>query len=56
MNSPFFSIVIPTYNRADFISATLQSVLKQEFEEFEVLVVDDGSKDNTAEVVRKFTT
>jgi glycosyltransferase involved in cell wall biosynthesis len=55
MNSPFFSIVIPTYNRADFISATLQSVLKQEFEEFEVLVVDDGSKDNTAEVVRKFT-
>ncbi|GAB2958302.1 hypothetical protein GCM10027048_26540 [Hymenobacter coalescens] len=54
--SPFFSIVIPTYNRADFIAATLQSVLDQTEPSFEVLVVDDGSKDNTAEVVRRFTT
>ena len=48
---PFFSIVIPTYNRAGFIGATLDSVLAQEYPDFEVLVVDDGSKDNTAEVV-----
>jgi glycosyltransferase involved in cell wall biosynthesis len=52
--SPFFSIIIPTYNRADLIAATLRSVQAQEFAEFEVLVVDDGSKDNTAEVVRPF--
>ncbi|MBC8084818.1 MAG: glycosyltransferase family 2 protein [Hymenobacter sp.] len=51
--APFFTIVVPTYNRADFIGATLRSVLAQAFEEWEVLVVDDGSTDNTAEVVRQ---
>ena len=54
-NGAFFSIVIPTYNRAGFIAMTLRSVLEQEFADFEILVVDDGSKDNTAEVVRAFT-
>jgi GalNAc5-diNAcBac-PP-undecaprenol beta-1,3-glucosyltransferase len=52
--SPFFSIIIPTYNRADLIAFTLESVLRQDFADFEVLVVDDGSKDNTADVVRPF--
>ena len=52
---PFFSIVIPTYNRADLIGLTLDSVLAQSFAEFEVLVVDDGSRDNTAEVVRGYS-
>ena len=54
MTSPFFSVVIPTYNRAGFIASTLQSILGQEFTDFEILIVDDGSKDNTAEVVRPF--
>ena len=53
--APFFSIVIPTYNRADLIGLTLDSVLTQTFGELEILVVDDGSKDNTAEVVGRFT-
>ena len=48
---PFFSVVIPTYNRAGFIADTLRSVLAQSFAALEVLVVDDGSQDNTAEVV-----
>ena len=52
---PFFSVVIPTYNRATFIGATLDSVLEQTFADLEILVVDDGSKDNTAEVVSQFT-
>lgn len=52
---PFFSIVIPTYNRAHFIAATLASVQQQQFPDWEVLVVDDGSIDNTAEVVGQFT-
>lgn len=53
MNSPFFSIVIPTYNRADIISLTLESVLTQGFSAFEILVVDDGSTDDTAAVIAR---
>jgi glycosyltransferase involved in cell wall biosynthesis len=51
---PFFSIVIPTYNRASLIARTLNTVQAQQFKEFEVLVVDDGSTDNTADVVQPF--
>lgn len=53
--TPYFSVVIPTYNRAGFIAATLDSVLGQHFTDFEVLVVDDGSTDNTAAVVQAYT-
>jgi len=53
-SSPFFSIVIPTYNRAHLIGKTIQSVLEQELSDFEVLVIDDGSRDNTAEVMQTF--
>ena len=57
MNEPvsaFFSVVIPTYNRASFIGATLESVLAQTFGQLEILVVDDGSQDATAEVVARY--
>jgi hypothetical protein len=48
---PFFSVVIPAYNRADLIVPVIQSVLAQTFTDFEVLVIDDGSTDPTHEVV-----
>lgn len=54
MLTPLFSIIIPTYNRASLITQTLQSVLEQHFSDFEVLVIDDGSTDNTEEVVVPF--
>lgn len=48
---PFFSIIIPTYNRAHLIEKTLRSVLAQTDGDFECIVVDDGSTDNSREVV-----
>ncbi|MBX2881693.1 MAG: glycosyltransferase [Granulosicoccus sp.] len=49
--SPQFSIVIPTYNRAQSILHTLQSCFEQTCDDFEVLVVDDGSQDDTLSVL-----
>jgi glycosyltransferase involved in cell wall biosynthesis len=51
---PRFSIVIPTYNRASQLKATLDSVLAQTFTDFEVLVLDDGSTDGTSDLVKSF--
>ncbi len=48
-----FSLIIPTYNRADLITDTIQSALQQDYPYFEIIVVDDGSTDNTEEVVRR---
>jgi len=50
---PFFSVVIPSYNRSEFIVETVESVLTQTFDDFEVLIVDDGSTDDTRAVVEK---
>lgn len=50
--SPFFSVIIPSYNRADLILKTIESVLQQSYSNFELIVVDDGSKDNTDDVVK----
>jgi glycosyltransferase involved in cell wall biosynthesis len=49
------SVVIPTYNRANYIAKTIQSVLQQTYISFELIVVDDGSTDNTEAVVASFT-
>ena len=48
------SVVIPTYNQAQYITESIQSALNQTFQDFELIVVDDGSKDNTREVVDSF--
>jgi len=51
---PLLSVVIPSYNRADYIGETIESVLQQTYSNIEVVVIDDGSTDNTAQVVEPF--
>lgn len=51
MTTPFFSVVIPVYNRATALATALASVRAQSFPDFEIVVVDDGSKDDPRAVV-----
>lgn len=52
--NPLISIIIPTYNRADIISETLDSILNQTYQNWECIVVDDGSTDATADVMNGY--
>lgn len=54
MSEPLFSIVIPAWNQAGFLEETLHSVLSQTCPDFEIVVVDDASADESSEVVRSF--
>ncbi|AFY54576.1 glycosyl transferase [Rivularia sp. PCC 7116] len=48
------TIVLPAYNASEYLSETINSVLSQTFPDFELLVIDDGSTDNTTDIVRDF--
>lgn len=56
MTAPFFTVFTPTYNRAHTLHRVYDSLLAQTFRDFEWLIVDDGSIDNTAELVKKWQT
>ena len=43
MKNSFVSVIVPTYNRADLISETIESILNQTYKYFELIIVDDGS-------------
>ncbi|MBK8845953.1 MAG: glycosyltransferase family 2 protein [Bacteroidetes bacterium] len=51
---PFFSIITPAYNREKMIAITINSVLAQKFTDWELIIIDDGSKDKTREAVSTF--
>ena len=55
MQNPFFSIILPTYNRAHMIGKAIESVLAQTYTNWELLIIDDGSTDNTKQVIETYT-
>lgn len=52
---PYFSVIIPLYNKEKYIQNTLESVLKQTFVDFEIIIINDGSTDNSETIVKQFT-
>ena len=52
---PLVSVIVTTFNRADLLCETLDSILNQTYTNFELILVDDGSTDKTEEVVKKYT-
>lgn len=54
MSTPFFSIIIATYNRGHLIGKTIRSVLNQSLSDYELIIIDDGSTDNTRYVVSSY--
>jgi glycosyltransferase involved in cell wall biosynthesis len=51
---PSVSVIIPTYNCAPSVGAAIESALRQTYQDFEIVVVDDGSEDNTEQIARRF--
>ena len=53
-NTPFFSIIIPVYNVENYLEKCLDSVLCQSFPDFEIIAIDDGSSDNSLNLLKKY--
>lgn len=54
MNQPLVSVIIPNYNHAKYLDERIQSVLNQTYKNFEVIILDDVSKDNSREIIEKY--
>lgn len=55
MKQSKISVIIPAYNHERFVGKAIESVLNQTFQEFELIIIDDGSTDNTAKVIKSYT-
>ncbi len=53
--NPFFSIIIPVYNIEKYIERTILSILKNKFDDYEVIFINDGSTDNSLEIIKQYT-
>ncbi len=54
MNKPFVSVIIPNYNHAKYLDERIQSVLTQTYQNFEIILLDDKSTDNSVEIINKY--
>lgn len=55
MNNSVVSIIIPVYNKYSYVRQTIDSVLRQDFSDFEIIIIDDGSTDESLQVIRAFS-
>jgi len=55
VKNPTVSVIIPTYNRVHLIGKAIKSVLNQTYKDFEIIVVVDGSADDTEEIVKNYS-
>ena len=53
MKMPLVSVIMPAYNAARYIGEAIKSVVNQTYDNWELIVIDDGSKDNTVEIVKQ---
>ncbi|ECQ7164294.1 glycosyltransferase [Campylobacter jejuni] len=53
-NVPYISVVMPTYNREKYVAEAIESILNQSFTNFEFIIIDDGSSDNTCKIIEEF--
>lgn len=54
MNEPLVSIITPVYNSEEFLSETIKSIQNQTYKNWQLLLVDDCSKDNSSEIIKSF--
>ena len=54
ITQPLISIIVPVYNCEEYIEKCIDSILHQTYQNFEVIVINDGSKDNTLEKLKKY--
>ena len=50
--NPYISIIIPVYNTANYVARTLNSIIQQNFDGYEIILIDDGSRDNSNNICR----
>ena len=52
---PKVSIIVPLFNKSKYIAATLESILRQKFDDYEVIIINDGSTDESSQIVKEYT-